>query len=107
MAVYLRSAHALLKSFIGYNIVQAPQVNNTYANAIAHLASTKEIDLLGLIPVEHLAQPGIAEEEINKLGPDKLTTSELAPNDHNRTSLHAAMTTRSHSASSPSEVRST
>ena len=57
MAVYLRSAHTLLKSFNGYSIVQVPRADNTYVDALAHLMSTKEANLLGMIPVEHLADP--------------------------------------------------
>ena len=30
---------------------------------LARLASTKVVDLLGLIPVEHLSQPSIVEED--------------------------------------------
>ena len=78
MAAYLRSAQVLLKSFSGYNIVQVPRADNTYADALAHLASSKDADLLGLIPVEHLGQPSIVEEDISELGPNKFTTSELA-----------------------------
>ena len=82
MAAYLRSSHTLLKSFNGYSIVQVPRVDNTHANALARLASTKEVDLLGLIPVEQHARPSIAEEEVNELGPDEFTTNELVPGDH-------------------------
>ena len=57
-------------------------MDNTHANALARLASTKEVDLLGLIPVEQHARPSIAEEEVNELGPDEFTTSELVPGDH-------------------------
>ena len=42
------------------------------------MASTKEADLLGLIPVEHLGQPSIVEEDVSELEPNKLA-SELAP----------------------------
>ena len=92
MATYLRSAHTLLKSFNGYSIVQVPRADSTYADALARLASTKEADQLGLIPVEHLAQPSIVEEEVSELGPDKLTTSELTtnvlvPSDHGQREL--------------------
>ena len=82
MTAYLRLAHTLLKSFNGYSIVQVPRANNTCVDAFASLASTKEADLLRLIPVEHLTRPSIAKEEVNKLGPDELTTNELFPEDH-------------------------
>ena len=89
MVAYLKSAQVLLKSFDKYNIVQVPRANNTYADALAHLASTKEANLNGLIPVEHLAQPsikeeGVHEQETNELANSehsisKLTACELAP----------------------------
>ena len=79
MVAYLKSAQVLLKSFNKYSIVQVPRADNTYADAVARLASTKEADLLGLIPVEHLPQPSIVEEDIHEQEPDKLATSELAP----------------------------
>ena len=55
MAGYLRLAQVLLKSFSEYSIVQVPRVENTYANALACLALVKEVNLLRLILVEHLA----------------------------------------------------
>ena len=88
MVAYLRSAQVLLKSFSEYSIVQVPRADNTYVNALARLASTKEADLLGLIPMEHLTQPSIVEEdiselELDKLATSKLDTSELTPANHN------------------------
>ena len=65
IVAYLRSAQGLLKSFNRYSIVQVPRVDNTYDDALARLALTKEADLLGLILVEHLTHPSIAEDEIN------------------------------------------
>ena len=55
MVAYLRLAQVPLKSFSEYSIVQVPRADNTYADVLTCLASTKEADLLGLIPVEHLA----------------------------------------------------
>ena len=85
MVAYPKLAQVLLKSFDKYNIIQVPRKDNTYTDALASLASTKEADLHGLIPVEHLAQPSIMEEDTSKQGTDKLatselTTSELVPN---------------------------
>ena len=55
MVAYLKSTQVLLKSFDKYNVIQVPRANNTYADALSRLASTKEADLHRLIPVEHLA----------------------------------------------------
>ena len=84
MVACLRSTQVLLKSFNKYSIIQVPRADKTYADALARLASTNEADLLGLIPVEHLAQPSIVEEDVSELEPNKLatyelTTSEFAP----------------------------
>ena len=54
MVAYLQSAQVLLKSF-DIRSHPVPRADNTYADALALLASTKEADLHGLIPVEHLA----------------------------------------------------
>ena len=79
MVAYLKSAQVLLKSFDKYNVIQVPRADNTYADALARLASTKEADLHGLIPVEHLAQPSIVEDDISRNETNKLATNELIP----------------------------
>ena len=79
MVAYLKSAQVLLKSFDKYNVIQVPRADNTYADALARLASTKEADLHGLIPVEHLAQPSIVEDDIFRQETNKLATNELIP----------------------------
>ena len=40
-----------------------PREKNSNADALAKLASTKENDSLGIIPVEHLSNPSIKGEE--------------------------------------------
>ena len=80
MVAYLKSAQVLLKSFDKYNVIQVPRADNTYVDALARLASTKEADLHGLIPVEHLAQPSITEDDISRQETNKLANSELATN---------------------------
>ena len=65
ITAHLRSAQALLKSFSRYSIVQVLRADSTYIDALAHLVSTKEVDLLGLILMGHLARPIIAKEEVS------------------------------------------
>ena len=81
MVAYLKSAQVLLKSFDKYNIIQVPRADNTYADALARLESTKEADLYGLIPVEHLAQPNIVEDDTSRQETNKHAISELATNE--------------------------
>ena len=78
MVAYLKSGQILLKSFDKYNVVQVPRADNTYTNALAHPVSTKEADLHGLIPVEHIVQPSIIEEDVHEQGIDELANRELA-----------------------------
>ena len=50
MVAHLKLAQVLQKSFNEHSIVQVPQAENTYADALACLASTKEADLLSRAP---------------------------------------------------------
>ena len=101
MVDYLKSTQILLKSFNKYHVVQVPRVDNTYVDALARLASIKEVDLHGLIPVKHLAQPSISEEGVHEQETDDLTNSELV------TSSQLRLTLSSHPASRPAVERST
>ena len=59
MAAYLRKAKDLLNAFSSFKIQQVPREQNTQADALARLASTKDSELLEVIPVEFLSTPSI------------------------------------------------
>ena len=59
MAAYLQKAKDLLSTFSSYTIQQVPRVQNAHADTLAHLASTKDVELLEFIPVEFLNEPSI------------------------------------------------
>ena len=59
MAAYLQKAKDLLKSFSSYSIHQVPRSQNAQVDALARLASTKDSELLDVIPVEFLSKPSI------------------------------------------------
>ena len=59
MAAYLRKAKDILKTFSSYLIHQVLRSQNTQADALARLASTKDSELLEVIPVEFLSKPSI------------------------------------------------
>lgn len=40
-----------------------PIVKNVYKNALSKLASSKDSELLILVPTEHISRPSIAKEE--------------------------------------------
>ena len=59
MAAYLQKAKDLLSAFSFFKIQQVPRAQNTQADALAWLASTKDAKLLEVIPVEFLNEPSI------------------------------------------------
>ena len=58
-SAYLERARTLLETFVTYNNSQVPRTKNTHADALAHLASTKDAQLLDVIPVEYFEKPSI------------------------------------------------
>ena len=63
MAAYLQTAKDLLSAFTTFKIQQVPREQNTQADALARLASTKDAELLEVIPVEFLSKPSIRSTE--------------------------------------------
>ena len=63
MMAYLSKVKDSLAQFDRYSIQQVPRENNSNADAFAKLASTKETESLGIIPIEHLSDPSIKGEE--------------------------------------------
>ena len=59
MAAYLQKAKDLLKSFSSYSIHQVPRSQNALVDALARLASIKDVELLEVIPVQFLNEPSI------------------------------------------------
>ncbi|CAL8167597.1 unnamed protein product [Prunus armeniaca] len=64
MSAYLAKAKKLLDDFIGYEIIQIPQLENAKADSLARLASSIDIDLGRSIPVEFLEKPSIEEDHV-------------------------------------------
>ena len=63
MAAYLQKVKDLLSTFSSFKIRQVPREQNTQADALARLASTKDAELLEAIPVEFLSKPSIRSME--------------------------------------------
>ena len=59
MVAYLQKSKDLLKSFSSYTIHQILKSQNAQADALDRLASTKDAELLEVIPVEFLSKPSI------------------------------------------------
>ena len=63
MVAYLQKAKDLLSAFRSFKIQQVPREQNTQACTLAQLASTKDAELLKVIPVEFLSKPSIRSME--------------------------------------------
>ena len=63
MVPYLWKAKDLLSAFSSFKIWQVPRERNTQADALARLASTKDSELLEVVPVEFLSAPSIMPTE--------------------------------------------
>ncbi|XP_024019918.1 uncharacterized protein LOC112091182 [Morus notabilis] len=66
IGAYLRKVKEELVKFKGYEILQIPRAENTNADALAKLASSRDSEKLGIVPIEELEQPTI-EEKIEAL----------------------------------------
>ena len=69
MMAYLSKVKDSLAQFDRYSVQQVPREKNSNADALANLASTKETESLGIIPVEHLSDLSINGEEIQLIQP--------------------------------------
>ena len=63
MVAYLQKDKDLLSAFSSFKIQQVPRGRNTQADALARLVSTKDSELLEVIPVEFLSAPSIMPTE--------------------------------------------
>ncbi|GKV09092.1 hypothetical protein SLEP1_g20639 [Rubroshorea leprosula] len=67
MTKYLEKAAQLLKPFKGYKMHHIKRIENSKADALAKLASSRVIESRKEIYVEELSSPSISEEEILKI----------------------------------------
>ena len=63
MAAYLDKTNEQLSLFSAASIEVIPQSKDSNANALAKLASTKDIDLLNAVSLEFLAEPSIYPQQ--------------------------------------------
>ena len=59
MILYLKKVRELFKKFIRVQVRHAPRAENTWADALAKLATTSQENLDRLVPVEHLLEPSV------------------------------------------------
>ncbi|KAM6593564.1 hypothetical protein CsatA_001267 [Cannabis sativa] len=59
MAAYVAIVRELLHEFTEYKVERILRGKNTHADYLAKLASDNKIERLGVVPVEHLAEPSI------------------------------------------------
>ncbi|XP_024019781.1 uncharacterized protein LOC112091140 [Morus notabilis] len=62
MGAYLRKVKEELVKYKNYEILQIPRAENANADALAKLASSRDSDTLGVVPIEELERPTIKEQ---------------------------------------------
>jgi len=65
MEAYLYQVRELTTKFEKFDLIKIPRAENSAADALAALASTSEVTVTRIIPVETIAQPSIRLEETN------------------------------------------
>ena len=59
MAAYLEKVKTAFEDFEFYSVEQIPREDNALANALARLATSKEVEELSIVLVEVLHEPSI------------------------------------------------
>lgn len=69
MTAYYNNVKEFLEFFASYSLQQIPQSQNTHADALAKLASTKSVDLFDVVSIEFLANPSITavKEDVSQM----------------------------------------
>ncbi|XP_022880881.1 uncharacterized protein LOC111398180 [Olea europaea var. sylvestris] len=68
MVAYLKLVKDLIPQFERFKLIQVPRLENTHADALSKFASSKDFELLKVVPIEHLLKHSIfgGEEERGK-----------------------------------------
>ena len=59
MILYLKKVREMLKKFLRVQVRHVPRMENSWADALAKLATTPQEDLGRRVPVEHLMEPSV------------------------------------------------
>ncbi|KAM6569320.1 hypothetical protein CsatB_017305 [Cannabis sativa] len=68
LAKYLAITCELLQKFKKVVVSRIPRAHNSHADALARLASTREAELLDVIPVNMLTYPTVIRDEVMEIG---------------------------------------
>ena len=69
MAAYLAKEQELLHALRRYTICQIPREQNSNADALAKLATTRDSELIDVVHVDHLDTPSIDNtEDVSNIG---------------------------------------
>lgn len=63
MVAHLKLVLDLVPHFERFELTQVPRLENTHANVLSKLASSKDSELLKVVPIEHLSKPSTFEGE--------------------------------------------
>lgn len=62
MAAYLKLVMNLIPFFEKFELTQIPRLENAHADALSKLASSKDYELLTVLPIEHLLGPSTSAD---------------------------------------------
>lgn len=82
MVSYLAIAKKLIAKFKNFLIQQSPQAHHFTTDALARLASTKDVDFVNTILVERLRKPSTLEE-MNEIEDEPQKSSWMTPIQNN------------------------
>ncbi|XP_022869271.1 uncharacterized protein LOC111388718 [Olea europaea var. sylvestris] len=63
MVVYLKLVLDLIPQFERFELIQVSRLENTHTDALSKLGSSKDSELLKIVPIEHLSKPSISGGE--------------------------------------------
>lgn len=79
VSAYMNKATKKLKKFARYDILQVPSSKNSNTDTLAHLAMSKDSELLKTILVEVLERPTNQEEKEKEVTPIEVMTGWMLP----------------------------
>lgn len=65
LATYLKLVLSLVSHFEKFKLVQVPRLKNTNADVLSKLTSSKDSELLNIVPIECLLKPSIVGGDVD------------------------------------------
>lgn len=66
MAAYLKLIMDFVPSFERFELAHIPHLENSHVDALSKLASSKDFELLTVVPIEYLFRPPLLKKSLGK-----------------------------------------